>query len=315
VLRRPSSQAAEHLYQKKERKGLEYIDGNDFSMQDTCVAFGNFDGIHLGHKAVLGRLLEVARKGLTSVVVTFDLDESLMEGKKILSTAEEKKYFFGKNGPEVLVSYKVRDKDMDLKAFIRDILVGRLGAKVIVTGKDDKNIGLLRTCAKEYGYTLEECDTVQVDGEAVTSERIAEALSAQKLDKANELLGHPYLVIGEVMHGKALGRTVGMPTANIGYKPYKQLPADGVYGTISEIHSKMFKGLTNIGKRPSVDNFDYVTVEDFLLDFSEDIYGQVITLEVHALIRPVKKFNSLEEVKQQVNRDIESIRSYFEQLS
>ena len=294
---------------------MEYIEGNEFNMQDTCVAFGHFDGIHLGHKAVLERLLKTAQKGMKSVLVAFELDESLLKDKKRLTTAREKKYLLNKKGPEVLISYKVEEEDMDIERFIREVLVGKLGAKVIVTGKDDQNIGVLRACAKKYGYELEECETVKVDGEAVTSERIHEALASEKLDKANELLGHPYLVIGEVMHGKALGRTVGMPTANIGYVPYKQLPANGVYGTISEIHSKTVKGLTNIGKRPSVDNFDYVTVEDFLLDFSEDIYGEVITLEVHAMIRPVKKFNSLEEVKQQVNKDIESIRSYFEQLS
>ena len=128
------------------------------------------------------------------------------------------------------------------------------------------------------------------------------------------MLGHPYLVMGEVMHGKALGRTVGMPTANIGYKMYKQLPAYGVYGTISDIEGKDVKGLTNIGKRPSVDSFDYATIEAFLLDFSGDLYGKIITLEVHVFIRGVVKFNGLDEVKAQVNKDTESIRAYLDKL-
>lgn len=294
---------------------MEVIDGNDFCMQGTCVAFGDFDGVHSGHRAVADRLLQAAKKGLTSVVVAYDIDETMLKDKKILATPEEKQYLFNQLGLEVLISYKTDGAPIDVERFIRDILVARLGAKVIVAGADDVNIGALRAGAEKYRYTLEECKTVLADGEPVTTERILKELEEGSLEKANEMLGHPYLIMGEVMHGKALGRTVGMPTANIGYKPYKQLPADGVYGTISDIDGKRFKGLTNLGHRPTVDNFDYVTVEEFILDFDEDIYGKVITLEIHATIRGIRKFKDLAEVKLQVNKDIESIRSYFESVS
>jgi len=294
---------------------VEVIDGNDFCMQGTCVAFGDFDGVHSGHRAVADRLLQAAKKGLTSVVVAYDIDETMLKDKKILATPEEKQYLFNQLGLEVLISYKTDGAPIDVERFIRDILVARLGAKVIVAGADDVNIGALRAGAEKYRYTLEECKTVLADGEPVTTERILKELEEGSLEKANEMLGHPYLIMGEVMHGKALGRTVGMPTANIGYKPYKQLPADGVYGTISDIDGKRFKGLTNLGHRPTVDNFDYVTVEEFILDFDEDIYGKVITLEIHATIRGIRKFKDLAEVKLQVNKDIESIRSYFESVS
>ena len=295
---------------------MEYIDGNDFKMTNTCVAFGKFDGLHLGHRAVVDKLLEISKEGFTSVLVTLEYDESLLNGKKILTNAAEKKYLLNKKGPEVLISYRIdeQNKDVPIKQFIKEILVDRLGAKVIVAGSDDSNIEVLRACAKEFDYRLEECDTVMMDGKPVTSEWVINELSEGTLQKAIELLGHPYLLMGEVMHGKALGRTVGMPTANINYEQCKQLPAHGVFGTISEIDGKMVKGLTNIGKRPSVDNYDYVTVEAFLLDFCKDIYGETITLEVHAHIRGVKKFNSLEEVKAQVNKDVESIKAYFETL-
>ena len=295
---------------------MKYIVENDFSMSNTCVAFGNFDGLHLGHRAVIDKLLEISKQGLTSVMVSFAYDDTLLEGKKILTTPEEKEYLLRKNGPEVLISYQIdqENKDVSVKNFIKEIIVGKLDAKVIVAGSDDSNIIVLRECSNEYGFKLEEVGTVLVDGQPVTAERIVKELAEGTLKKANELLGYPYLIMGEVMHGKALGRTVGMPTANIGYKPYKQLPADGVFGTISEVGGKRVKGLTNLGHRPTVDNFDYVTVEAFLLDFSDDIYGQIITLEVHALIRGIRKFKDLAEVKIQVNKDIESIRAYFEQL-
>ena len=295
---------------------MKYIEENEFSMRDTCVAFGDFDGLHLGHKAVLDKLLGLSKDGLTSVLVSFAYDDSLLKGKKVLSTPEERKYLLQKNGPDVLISYKVdsQNKDVSVKDFIKDVIAGKLGAKIIVAGSNNSNIQVLRDCAKEFGYKLEEVSPVLADGEPVSAERIIKALTEGELKKANDMLGHPHLIMGPVEHGKALGRTVGMPTANIGFKPYKQVPADGVYGTLSDIGGRMFKGLTNLGHRPTVDNFDYVTVEEFLLDFSEDIYGHVITLEVHALIRPIQKFKDLAEVKLQVNKDIESIRSYFDSL-
>ena len=173
---------------------------------------------------------------------------------------------------------------------------------------------MLRECAKRYSYTLVECDTVFAEGKPVASESIAKELSDGDLQKANQLLGHPYLIMGQVMHGKALGRTVGMPTANLGFGQHKQLPAYGVYGTLSQIEGKSVKGLTNIGQRPSVDNYNDVTIETFLLDYSGDLYDKTIFLEILIYIRGVKKFKNLDEVKAQVNMDIESIRSYLDQI-
>jgi len=293
---------------------MKYINDIDFKMDNTCVGFGDFDGVHSGHRAVIDKLREVSVRGLTSVVLSFEYDEPLLEGKKILATEAEKRYLLEKNGPDVMVSYKVNagNKDIPVIGFIGEVLIGRLGAKVIVSGSDSKYIGVLRECASIYGYTLVECETVLYESGPVTAGRITQEMEAGRLQKANEMLGHPYLIIGEVLHGKARGRTVGMPTANIGYPSYKQLPEHGVYGTLSDIGGKVVKGLTNIGRRPSDDNFDYVSVEAFLLDFSDDIYGKTITLEIHVHIRGVIKFNNLEEVKLQVNKDIVSIRAFLD---
>lgn len=293
---------------------MKHIEQNDFSMNNTCVAFGGFDGVHLGHRSVINRMVGISKQDMTSVIVAFDYDDELLKDKKILSTQLEKQHLLNDNGPEVLISYKIDagNKDVPVESFIKDVLVDQLGAKVIVTGKEDSNIEELRKCSKEYGFELVECDTVCFDEEPVTSERIIGEIAEGSLKKANKLLGYPYLIMGEVMHGKALGRTVGMPTANIGYKPHKQMPAHGVYGTISDIDGREVKGLTNIGKRPSVDDYSYVTIEAFLLAFSGDLYGRIITLELHAYIRGVVKFNSIEEVKAQVNKDVESIKTYLD---
>lgn len=308
---------AELLNMEKELINMKYICGNDFSMSDTCVAFGSFDGVHRGHLAVINKLLEVSKEGFTSVILSFEYDDALLNEKKILSTEVEKQYLLGKTGLEAMISYKINEQNKDIKAedFIKEILINRLGAKVIVAGTEDPNINILRECAQKYGYRLEECDTILDNEEPVTSERIAWELEEGTLQRANEFLGHPYLLMGQVMHGKALGRTVGMPTANLGFSQYKQLPAYGVFGTLSEIDGKNVKGLTNIGKRPSVDNYNYVTIETFLLDYSGDLYDKTIALEIYAYIRGVVKFNNLDEVKLQVNKDIQSIRNYLDQIA
>lgn len=294
---------------------MKYIEKKDFIMENTCIAFGDFDGFHLGHKTIVEKVIELSND-MTSVIVSFEYADELLEGKKILSTQLEKQNLLEDSNLDTMVSYKVDagNKDIPVEEFIKNVLLENLGAKVIVAGAEDKNIGKLRECSKEYGYELEECDTVYVGDEVVTSEKILHEVAEGALSKAIEMLGHPYLIMGEVMHGKALGRTVGMPTANIGYKLHKQLPAHGVYGTMSTIDGQNVKGLTNIGKRPSVDDFNYATIEAFLLDFSGDLYGKIITLEVYVFIRGVIKFNGLDEVKAQVNKDIESIRTYLDKL-
>lgn len=291
---------------------MKYYSQTDVRLENTCVAFGEFDGVHAGHMAVVERLKARATSGMTSVVVSFACDEAQLQGSKILSTEEEKRYLLEKAGVDAMVSYPAGSESFSLKQFVGDVLVGQLGAKVIVAGSNYEHLELLRMYASEFGFELDVCDTVLADGEPVTAERIKEALCAGKLEQATALLGHPYLFIGTVMHGKARGRLVGMPTANISYQPYKQLPVHGVYGTLSDIDGRIVKGLTNIGKRPSDDNFDYVSIEAFLLDFNGDLYDKSITLEIHVHIRGVIKFNSLEEVKQQVDRDIVSIRTFLD---
>jgi riboflavin kinase/FMN adenylyltransferase len=295
---------------------VQYIYGNDFNLSNTCVAFGSFDGVHSGHTEVINKLIDLSKDKFTSVILYFEYDEVLMNNKKVLSTDLEKQYLLSKNAPNVLIGYKIdmKNKDTLMESFIKEVLVNKLGAKIIVAGVCDRNINVLRECAEKYGYILAECDTVLDDGEPVTSERIANELVEGTLQKANELLGHPYLLMGEVMHGKALGRTVGMPTANLGFSKYKQLPAYGVYGTLSEIDGINVKGLTNIGQRPSVDNYNYVTIETFLLDYSGDLYDKTIALEIHVYIRGVIRFKNLDEVKAQVNKDSESIRAYIEKI-
>lgn len=127
-------------------------------------------------------------------------------------------------------------------------------------------------------------------------------------------MGYPYAIIGPVIHGKALGRTVGMPTANLGFSHKRLMPKEGVYGSIVKVDGELYIGLTNIGRRPSVDDYDYYTVETFILDFDKDIYDKDIVLELHEFIRDVQTFDNLEAVKKQVDLDIQNILSKLQHL-
>lgn len=280
--------------------------GNIREMKDTCVAYGYFDGVHKGHLAVAKKVVEVAKeKGLTPVIVSY-----AKEGQ-VLSTEEEKEYLFKKEGVQEVVTYSENEAE---EVVVKDVLAGTLGAKVIVVGAEHESLAKVEETAKACGVEVVVCDTVTVDGEVVTTAQVKEAFDKSDFDKIYDLCGHPYIMIGEVEHGKALGRTVGMPTANLGVADSKLKPPSGVYATSVQIDDEVFKSMTNIGKRPSVDDFDYVTIEAFILDFARDIYGKKIILGARQFVRGVQKFNNLEEVQQQVQKDIQKVREVLQSV-
>ena len=276
-------------------------------MKDTCVAYGCFDGVHKGHLAVAKKVVEAAKeKGLTPVIV------SCAKEGQVLSTEEEKEYLFKKEGVQEVVTYSGDETAEEV--FVKDVLAGTLGAKVIVVGANNANVAKVEEAAKACGAELVVCETVEADGEVITTAQVKEAFDKSDFDKIYDLCGHPYIMISEVEHGKALGRTVGMPTANLGVADSKLKPPSGVYATSVQIDDEVFKSMTNIGKRPSVDDFDYVTIEAFILDFARDIYGKKIILGVRQFVRGVQKFNNLEEVQQQVQKDIQKVREVLQSV-
>lgn len=281
--------------------------GNIKEMKDTCVAYGCFDGVHKGHIAVAKKVAEIAKeKELTSVIV------SCAKEGQVLSTEEEKEYLFHGTGVQEVITYS--GDETEEGAFIKDVLIGTLGAKVIVAGANNPNMQKVEEAAKASGVELFVCDVVKADDEVITTAQVKEAFDKSDFDRIYELCGHLYIMIGEVEHGKALGRTVGMPTANLGVADCKLKPPSGVYATSVKIDDEIFKAMTNIGKRPSVDDYDYVTIEAFILDFARDIYGKKIILGVRQFVRGVQKFNNLEEVQQQVQKDIQKVREVLQSV-
>ena len=286
---------------------MKYI-GELRELKNTCIAFGTFDSVHRGHLKVAQTLArEAARRNLTSVIVSFR-----KEGE-VLTTEREKEFLFQDTGAEIFVSAENEGDTTD--ETVKEILAGILGAKALVVGESHRDLEAVRTAASSCGIEVITVKNVEDEEGLITTERVREAFDALDYEKVADLCGHPYIMMGEVVHGKALGRTVGMPTANVGVPNNKLKPDSGVYATLGHVAGGTWKSLTNIGKRPSVDNNDHITIEAFLLNFKQDIYGKPFRLEVHKFIRGVQKFNNLEEVQQQVQKDLQKVKNFLDFLA
>ncbi len=288
---------------------------NETLPMSACVAFGHFDGMHLGHQAVIEKLC--SHLDLAPVLLSFAQTE-----KPVIYTEGEKEYLLAGSGVEWMVSLPAAEMEaMDAETFAREVLAKALHAKTVVVGEnmtfgaDGKDAAALAALGATYGFTVETVPTVCFAGEPVSSQAIIKAIKAMDFPRMRELLGRTYIMQGEVVHGKATGRKHGMPTANLGVAPNKIFPPHGVYGTLSHMDGKYYRGMTNIGLRPSDDDIPIPTVETFLLNFDQDIYGRQVILEVFVYIRGVKKFaGGLDEVRKQIDKDIEQVRTYMDEV-
>ncbi len=284
---------------------MKIIKGLDFKIENSAVSLGKFDGFHRGHRLLLDRILEHPK--LHATVFTFD---GILNGKQIY-LEEEKRSLLERLGVEreVLFPFSEKTRSMTPETFIREMLVERMDAKLICVGEDfhfgkDRrgDVDMLSKYAPQYGYELCVFPKIKEDGEVISSTRIRGELAQGRIEKANRLLGDPYFVRGEVVHGNALGRTIGMPTANLLPGEQKLLPAYGVYATRVEADGKIYGGVTNVGVKPTI-GADRANVETTLLHFDGDLYGKQITVYFLEFLRPEQRFDSLEELKAQMSRD------------
>lgn len=284
---------------------MEIIKGLDFKIENSAVSLGKFDGFHRGHRLLLDRILEHPK--LHATVFTFD---GILNGKQIY-LEEEKRSLLERLGVEreVLFPFSEETRSMTPEIFIREMLVERMDAKLICVGEDfhfgkDRrgDVDMLSKYAPQYGYELCVFPKIKEDGEVISSTRIRGELAQGRIEKANHLLGDPYFVRGEVVHGNALGRTIGMPTANLLPGEQKLLPAYGVYATRVEADGKIYGGVTNVGVKPTI-GADRANVETTLLHFDGDLYGKQITVYFLEFLRPEQRFDSLEKLKAQMSRD------------
>ena len=304
---------------------MEIITGTtDFYINDeTAVAVGKFDGVHIGHRALLDEIIRQKDYGKKACVFTFDPSPTAFFGngqEKQLTTREEKRKIFELSGIDILVEYPLNPKtaDMSPRDFVINVLCNRLNAVFVAAGTDlsfgrkgEGNVALLRTMAPECGLTVKIIDKILYHDREISSSYVREAVEKGDMLLAKRLLGAAYSLCGIVSHGRQLGRKMGMPTVNILPGENKMLPPNGVYYSGVVIRGCYYKGITNIGYKPTVEQEDQVmSVETYVYDFEEDVYGEEVTVFLYEFRRPEQKFNGIEELKEKMQQDIAAGKTY-----
>ena len=288
----------------------------------SAVALGKFDGVHLGHRRLLGQVLAQKERGLQAVVFTFDTSAASFFGgdEKELSTREEKRAVFSGMGIDVLIEFPLNRDTAATQPldFLSRYLAKQMRTAYLCAGPDVSfgkggagDYALLARYAEHFGYQVELIEKVRVKGEEVSSTRVREAVRAGNMQDVTLMLGAPYSVSGRVVHGRALGRTLGMPTANLLPDAVKLLPPNGVYYSRAFLNDRSYRGITNVGCKPTVSEEQVVGVETYLYDFEGEIYDRDMTVELLAFRRPERTFDSVEALRRQIEEDVESGRNAF----
>lgn len=290
------------------------------------LALGFFDGVHLGHQALLTQVRQIAgESGMTPAALTFNLPPAQVLGTghaPLLNTVDERKFMLTKWYGMELVTILPTTKallETDWVTYVQEHLLRGMQAGHIVAGYDHRfghrgegsAANLQALCAKlGVGCTI--VPAVEVDGAPVSSTRIRTALQ-QHPQQALALLGHPHLLSGTVAHGRSVGRTMGYPTVNIAPRPGVVLPANGVYISQVEACGHRYFALTNIGRRPTFHDSDDISIESFLLNFDGNLYGETIQIMLHHYLRGERRFESSDELAAEIGRNIEQARDFFHQ--
>ena len=298
-------------------------------MQERVIALGFFDGVHRGHGALLRRAAEEARRrGCTPAVFTFDRPpNAVITGIPcpLINSPEDRsdlvKRLYGID-EMLMVPFDDEMRTTPWDRFVTDILVGRYGAVHLVAGHDHhfgyKNQGspeLLREKCAELGLGCDIIPAVTLDGVTVSSTAIRKLLEEGGVETARAFLGHPQVLTQAVGHGRRLGRTIGVPTANLVAPPHVLLPKRGVYAAkVTLPDGRAFGGVTNVGIRPTVNHGQDVTVEPWILDFDGDLYGQKLRVEFFRRLRDERKFESLEALKTQIQCDAVRTREAYPEM-
>ncbi|SEQ42372.1 riboflavin kinase / FMN adenylyltransferase [Butyrivibrio sp. TB] len=312
----------------ESRKTMEIIkDTTDFHIEGpSAIAIGKFDGIHKGHRKLLSDLIEEKNNGRKTVIFTFDPSPaSFFAGHVVpgLTTREEKREWFLQNGIDVLIEFPMNEQTAATspEEFVKRYLVDQMGAKYVAAGMDvsfgDKGRGdwkLLSALGKEYDFETHFIDKVELEGKEVSSTLIRQEVTNGNMEKVARLLGCPYTIHGVVSHGRALGRTIGIPTVNVIPSKEKLLPPNGVYYSVVHVGDKILRGMTNIGTKPTITDEDVVVSETYLYDFSGDLYDKDISVSLLSFKRPEMKFNSIDELKAQMSSDVENGRIYHHNM-
>ena len=303
---------------------------NEFtSTKKTIVTLGTFDGVHIGHNAILDKICKAAQQeNLESVILTFFPHPRLVVSNnydiKLLNTIEEKSILLDKKGIQNFIIHPF-DKvfsELTPREFVTQVLVEKLNIQKIIIGHDHKfgknraaDFNDLINFGKEFGFEVEEISAQQINEVSVSSTKIRNSLLEGNISLANEYLGYPYVLSGSIVKGNQLGRTIGFPTANIEIpEDYKLIPKNGVYIVTVNVDNQTVFGMMNIGVKPTLGE-NKLSIEVHLLDFDNDIYHQKIQVNVLERLRDEQKFESFEALKSQLEVDKQNTIQYFKKLS
>lgn len=301
---------------------MEIITGlNHFNSGKGCVVtVGTFDGLHLGHKKIIEKVNTIARnKNLCSTLVTFDPHPKIVLKQNdnfhitILTTLDEKKQLLSETGIDRLIVIKF-DKtfaSQSYKQFVKNILLDQIGARVIVIGHDhafgknrEGNFDNLKMLSKNYRFDLQKVDPVEIDGEIISSTLIRNAITDGDVELARKYLGRYYNYSGKVVPGDSRGKQLNFPTANIFHgNENKQIPRDGVYAVDVGYKGSIYKGMLNIGKRPTFGLQGDYTIEVHIHNFNKDIYNEDLTIFFKKRLRNEIKFDSVDALIAQLEID------------
>ena len=296
---------------------MRIIEGTtEFQVQEeTAISIGKFDGLHQGHQLLVERIVKKKQEGLKALIFTFDFGD-----RPVLLLPKERREMLRKWGVDYLLECPFVESisHMEAEEFVRKILVERLHVRYLAVGTDFRfgcqrrgDYRLLQRLSAECGYEVEVVEKACWQGEEISSSRIRRELEQGRMELVNQLLGYAYSVTGEVLHGRKIGRTLGMPTTNIVPSERKLLPPNGVYATRTVIAGELFEGITNIGYKPTVGAEPRKGVETYLFDLDRNLYGEILTVRFYGYERPERKFDSLEELKKRIGQDVEWGRTYF----
>ncbi len=289
--------------------------------RETSVTIGVFDGVHLGHRSVMRRMVETAReRDLLPVALTFDphplefVDPD--RAPHLLTTVSERAELLGECGVEILgVLPFLQIRDMAPRVFAEEVLAMRLHARQVAVGENFRfgrdrkgDTDTLRDLGVAYGFDVTIIDLFgSFDGEVVSSTRIRTLVEEGEVEHAADLLGRPFSLTGPVIHGDARGRSIGVPTANLHVPERMAVPAHGVYAARVRRGSSEYGAVVNVGVRPTFGT-DTLTVEAHVLDFEDDIYGEELTVCFLRRLREERRFSGVEELTAQIARDVEAAR-------
>jgi riboflavin kinase/FMN adenylyltransferase len=295
-------------------------------MRPTVLTLGVFDGLHLGHQRIMQTVVERAKAvGAAATAITFDPHPRAVlhpeTAPPLLQTLDQRLANFEVLGIEqaIVIRFTRQFAGKPAEVFLEEIVHDRLHAREVYLGKGfafgkgrGGNIELLREMSKKLGFFADEVDEVKIRGQRISSSRIRQLLAEGRVNLVRRMLGRPYGVEGVIIRGNRRGHTIGFPTANL--QPHNRvIPKFGVYATATLIDGTWRRSITNIGVRPTFEDTTEPSIETYIFDFDDELYGDVLRVRFLHRIRDERKFNGIEELKAQIERDTEHARNYFSQ--